>query len=133
MAELTAGLSAETTLTVTEELTAASVGSGSLAVLATPMLAAAMEKAACMALEGRLDEGVTSVGTQISVDHLAPTPVGGTVKVRALLTSVDERMLSFTAEAEDDAGPVGRASHTRVLVKGGRFMEKAAKRIKPGD
>lgn len=131
MAELTAGLSAVTSLTVTEETTAAVVGSGSLAVLATPVLVAEMEKAACAALKGRLDEGSTTVGSRVSVDHLAPTPVGAEVRVKATLTSVDERMLAFSLEAEDCGGVVARGSHTRVIVCAQRFLEKAGRRTTP--
>ena len=50
--------------------TAEKMGSGSLEVLATPAVVALMEKAACKVLEPYLDEGITTVGTLISVEHL---------------------------------------------------------------
>ena len=61
--------------------TAQEVGSGSLLVYATPCMVALMEGAACNALEGKLAEGETSVGTRMDVHHLAATPVG--MEVRA--------------------------------------------------
>ncbi len=129
MIELRAGLEAEVQVLVAEENTARTVGSGSLQVLATPMLVAAMERAACQAIEEALGEGETSVGTWVAVEHLAPTPVGGEVRVRARLTDVDGRSLTFVVEASDTAGLVGRGEHKRFIVNAERFMGKAAKRL----
>lgn len=64
----------KSTVKVTQEVTAAAVGSGLLPVFSTPSLIALMENAAVNALEGTLDEGVTTVGTMISIEHLAATP-----------------------------------------------------------
>ena len=128
MAELKAGMTAEIKVEVTEENTASAVGSGSLRVFATPMLIAAMEKAACAAIAMGLGEGETSVGTKVDVEHLAPTPVGGTVLVRASLVEVDGRSLTFEVEARDEAGLVGRGKHKRFIVNADRFMEKAQSR-----
>ncbi len=132
MTELQVGLSATVTLEVTGANTAEAMRSGSLAVLATPALVCATEEAACAAIDGQLEEGQTSVGSHVAVDHLAPTVVGGVVRVRATLTAVEGRLLSFSMEAVDGAGTVGIGNHTRVLVMGGRFMEKARRRADEG-
>ena len=63
-------------LTVTEDKLASTVGSGLLRVFATPAMIAAMEQAACGALEPFLQEGQTSVGTALQIEHTAPTPLG---------------------------------------------------------
>ncbi|MCD4687609.1 MAG: hypothetical protein K8S97_16905, partial [Anaerolineae bacterium] len=73
---LTPGLTGEATITVTDNLTAMALGSGTLPVYATPAMIALIEAAAVAALEGHLPEGKTSVGTQLDVKHLAATPVG---------------------------------------------------------
>jgi fluoroacetyl-CoA thioesterase len=114
---------------VTQENTALAMGSGSLPVLATPALAARMEHAAVRALEGRLDAGVTSVGASIQVEHLAPSPVGATIRVRAVLTGFQGRSYDFSIEAHDEAGLIGRAAHRRVAVLSQRLVEKAAARL----
>ena len=105
--------------------TAQEVGSGSLLVYATPCMVALMEGAACNALEGKLAEGETSVGTRMDVQHLAATPVGMEVRAESRLTAVDGRRLTFEITAFDEAGEIGKATHERVVVKTERIMEKA--------
>lgn len=105
--------------------TAQEVGSGSLLVYATPCMVALMEGAACNALEGKLAEGETSVGTRMDVQHLAATPVGMEVRAESRLTAVDGRRLTFEITAFDEAGEIGKATHERVIVKTERFLEKA--------
>ena len=83
MDELIPGLIGECQWTVTDEMTAARLGSGLVAAFSTPMLAALMENAAVNALRDRLGADQTSVGTRIDVRHLAATPVGGTVRATA--------------------------------------------------
>ena len=95
--------------TVTEADTAAHVGSGSLPVLATPVLIAWMEAAACGCCAGLMEEGTTSVGTEMNMR----------------LTAVEGRILSFKVYAEDTAGAIGEGSHTRAIIRAERFMEKA--------
>ena len=102
--EITVGLKGTVTETVNENITAEKVGSGSLPVFATPMMVALMEKAACKALENSLDEGSTTVGTKVDVEHVAATPVGMEVTV----TATDERRVQeirveqLESEEEDD-------------------------------
>ena len=86
--EITVGLKGTVTETVNENITAEKVGSGSLPVFATPMMVALMEKAACKALENNLDEGSTTVGTKVDVEHVAATPVGMEVTVTATRSGV---------------------------------------------
>ena len=115
---------------VEEEHTARSIGSGSLNVLATPVLAGLLEKAACDALEPVLESGTTSVGSFLEIRHTAPTPMGMSVSVEAELVEVDGRMLTFRIEAHDDAEQIGSATHQRVLVDEKRFIEKADRKTK---
>ena len=72
---------ATVTTTVTDTNIARSVGSGDLVVFATPMMVALMEKAACVVLADALDLGITSGGTQIMVEHTAPSVIS--VNIRA--------------------------------------------------
>lgn len=110
--------------TVTEADTAARVGSGSLPVLATPVLIAWMEEAACGCCAALLEEGTTSVGTETNMRHTAASPVGMGVTVTAELTAAEGRVLSFRVYAEDAAGAIGEGDHTRAVVRAERFMEK---------
>lgn len=122
---LTVGLKGRAEALVTEQNTAAAVGSGSLPVFATPMMVALMEKAAVAALEGHLEEGQGSVGTHMDVSHDAATPLGMRVWAEAELTAVEGRALTFAVAAFDAAGPIGKGIHTRFLIQNEKFMAKA--------
>lgn len=111
---------------VTEELTARSVGSGDMAVFATPAMAALMENAAMNAVATFLNESQATVGSEISTTHLRPTPVGATVSATATLTAVEGRKLSFDIVAEDAQGVIGEGKHTRFIVDRERFLSKIA-------
>lgn len=125
---LDTGLQAVVEHDVTDADTAASLGSGDVEVLGTPMVIALCEKAAVRALAGRLDPGTTTVGVRISLDHLAPTVVGRQVTARASLESVDGRTLDFAVEANDAEGMIARGLHTRVIVERDAFLQSAQAR-----
>ena len=109
---------------VVPEKTAASVGSGSLAVYATPAMLALMEKAACTAIESLLGEGETTVGTMLNVNHLSATPVGMKVSATAELLEHEGRKYVFRVTASDDAGLIGEGTHERFAVLSEKFMSK---------
>jgi len=120
----------KSTVKVTKEVTAAAVGSGLLPVFSTPSLIALMENAAVNALEGTLDEGVTTVGTMISIEHTAATPMGMEVTATATLIEQDGRAYTFEVTASDEVGEVGKGTHKRFAVKSDKFMAKAESRGK---
>jgi predicted thioesterase len=109
---------------VTDNNTALSVGSGSLAVYATPAMLALIEKAACEALNGILDEAETTVGTLLNVKHIAATPVGMKVSATAELIERDGRRLVFKVEANDECGRIGEGIHERFIVNSEKFIRK---------
>lgn len=113
------------TKTVTEDMLACSVGSGSLRVFATPMVVALMENAACELAQKGLEDIFTTVGTGISIDHTSPTPIGAEVSATATVTKIDGRMFYFDVIAEDKLGIVSKGTHTRVSVKSESFQRKA--------
>ncbi len=122
---LQTGLTASISEVVTPETTASAVGSGLVPVFSTPELARLIEQTAVAALEGALDAGQTSVGTNLNFDHLAATPVGMTVTATATLKEVSGRQLVFEISARDDVETVARGTHTRFIVNSERFMQKA--------
>lgn len=122
------GITAQITRTITEEDTAEKVKSGSLPVLATPVLSAAMEEAAVKALAPFLSGHETTVGGSISLIHKAPTLPGYTITVTATVTEVRGKKISFHITASDENGDIGEADHDRFLVDSVKFMEKAEKR-----
>ena len=118
---------ARLTFTVTDDDTAAALGSGSLPVLGTPRLLAWCEAATCAALEASLPPGGTSVGTRVALDHLAASPVGQQVEVTASASYVDGRLHRFTVAARHLGGNgkvVGTGEVTRVVVDAERFLSR---------
>jgi predicted thioesterase/ribosomal protein S18 acetylase RimI-like enzyme len=120
-------IEATLTFTVTDDDTAAAVGSGSLPVLATPRLLTWFEAAAFAALQPRLPEGSTSVGTRIAIEHLGASPVGQQVEVTASSSYADGRLHRFTVAARHLGGNgkvVGSGEVTRVVVDAERFLSR---------
>lgn len=113
---LSVGLTGHASLTVEEVHTASHVGSGCEAVLATPVMIALMEAASVDCSEHRLDAGHTSLGIHISVDHVAPTPVGRTVVATAELVEIKGRRLFFRVSANDGVRDIGSGDHVRAIV-----------------
>ncbi len=114
---------------VTDNNTAESVGSGGLKVFATPAMIALMEKASFIAIDECLDEGATSVGTMVNIEHVSATPVGALVTVESVVTAVEGRKISFEVTATDNAGLIGKGTHERFVVDAERFMSKTNSKI----
>ena len=127
------GLKGSASLVVGDAHTAPKWGSGTIEVLASPMMAALMERAAVDCIERLMPAGHASLGTHLDITHSAPTPVGGRVTATAELLAVDAGTLTFRLEARDEHEIVGRGTHTRVVVDTERFEAKLArKRISRG-
>ena len=123
--EITIGMKGQAETLAEREDTAKEVGSGDLLVYATPCMVALMEGAACDAIAEALPEGKTSVGTAMNIEHIAATPVGLEVRAEAEVTEVSGKVIHFTVAAYDEAGQIGKGTHTRVLVDSQRFLDKA--------
>ena len=120
------GTAGEKEETVTEAKTAAALGSGTVPVYATPAMIALMEAAAIRALEGHLPPGHTSVGMDISVTHLRPSPLGAKVRARATVTGVEGRLVTFRVEAHQGNQRIGEGLHRRAVIDIAKFMARAA-------
>ena len=125
---LKANAAAEITEVVTEDNTAIKYASGTAPVYATPALVGLMEHAAVKAIGDQLPQGYSTVG--ISIKHTSATPVGMTVKAKAVLIDQDRRRLTFKIEGYDDAGSVGEAVHERFIIEAAPFIEKANAKLK---
>jgi len=121
---LAPGLRGEARLVVTEEDTAQHLGSGNVAVLATPRMIALMENASVKAVDHLLPSGQATVGSEIRVRHLAATPQEMEVTVRSELVEVEGRRLTFKVEAFDEREKIGEGTHIRFIIDLDRFREK---------
>ncbi len=112
------------TIIVTEQLTAAILGSGLLPVYATPAVVALIENTACQCITD-LQEGETTVGIHIDVQHLKASAIGEEVTCTASLVAQEGRKYAFTATVTNAKGDVlATATHERFKVDAQRFMAK---------
>lgn len=126
---LEAGISGQAAVTVMSANTARAMGSGTLEVFATPALAALAERTCWESVAPHLAPGQGTVGTKLSLEHTAPTPVGMTVTCTSELLAVNGRTLVFSVSMADDKGPVGHGVHERVIIDEARFLSKAQAKL----
>ena len=115
---------------VEEHMLAKQVGSGKAAVYATPTMVALMENAAMKAVENHLGEGSDTVGIEMDVSHIAPSPLGMRIRAEAELIGIERKILIFRVAAYDEVELIGEAMHKRAIVNSARFNEKAAEKLK---
>jgi len=102
------------------------------AVYATPYMVSDVEYTCRNMLLEHLDAGEDSVGAHVSIDHLAPTPMGMKVTIEVKIVEVDRRKVVFDFSVKD-LEEVGRGRHVRFVVETAKTRERlAAKRAKAG-
>ena len=110
LTSITSGLAGTAQLLVGPEHTASFVGSGRIAVLATPVMINIIEAAALNAIEHLLPAGHQSLGIHLDVTHVAATPVGLQVTATAAVLRVEGRTITFRVEARDEVEAMPAAS-----------------------
>jgi predicted thioesterase len=126
---LAAGLAGSAELVVADEHTAPRVGSGRIAVLATPVMINLIEAAALDAIERLLPDGYQSLGTVLNIRHIAATPVGMRVRARAEVVKVEGRTVFFAVECKDEKELIGDGRHERVVVNVAKFDERVKRKL----
>ena len=121
--DLRPGLKAVQRAVVTEAMVTTHAGG---ARLTTPSMIMLMEETAQELTRPYLPDDHTTVGFEISVRHLAPTPPGETVTLTAELMEVDGRKLFFTVTADNERRRIGVGTLRRTIVKLGSLEERAA-------
>jgi len=122
---LQTGLKAQISEVVSEDNLAKSCGSGEVAVYGTPFMLALMEGAANKAVKAELEANQSTVGINVEISHLAPTPVGVEVKAEAELIAVDGKKLSFKIAAYDEKEKIGEGEHQRYIIDKDSFEMRA--------
>ena len=123
------GCKGHAALRVTTENTARAMGSGELPVLATPAVAALVEKTCWQAIAPELELGMNTVGTSLQLAHTAPTPIGMVVQCDCEVLEVTDRRVRFGFRVYDDVTEVAGGEHERYLVDAERFLKKAESKI----
>lgn len=122
------GVIGEVTHRVTPDTFATRWGNPGVEVLATPVVVGWLEDAAMRAVAPHLEPGQASVGTMVSMKHLAATPGGMTVRAKATVRTVDGRRVVFAVEAWDDKEKIAEGEHERFIVNMAKFLDKAAQK-----
>ena len=122
---VTIGTSKERTITVNLSQTTSFLWEGEN-VISTPSMIAEMEETCRLLLKDQAipDQEWDSVGTVVNVKHLAATPVGAEVFVKAKVVSVEGRRVMFEVEARDKLEKIGEGNHERVIINISRFRMK---------
>jgi predicted thioesterase len=112
------GDAAEVTVTVTEEMCPAFDGVIVHRVYSTWSMAHHMELAARKVLAPHLEEHEEGIGSHLSIDHVAPAPVGHRVRVVAKALEVGPTTLVCEVIAYDGPRVIGRGTQVqRILPK----------------
>ena len=130
LARIKPGLTGTAEIVVGPEHTAPFVGSGRIAVLATPVMINLIEAAALAAIEHLLPGGHQSLGIQLDISHTAATPVGLRVTATAEVLRLEGRTVTFRVEARDEFEPIGGGTHQRVVVSVARFDERVRRKVR---
>jgi fluoroacetyl-CoA thioesterase len=123
------GLTGTAEIVVGPEHTAPFVGSGRIAVLATPVMINLIEAAALAAVEHLLPAGHQSLGIQLDISHTAATPIGLRVIATAEVSRVEGRTITFRVTARDELETIGGGTHRRVVVSVSRFDERVQRKL----
>ncbi len=126
---LETGIKGRKAVKVTQENTAAAMGSGTLPVFATPAMIALIEATALESVATSLADGQSTVGTHLDIAHSAPSPIGAEAVCETELVEVDRRRLVFRVVVKDGTGEIGSGIHERFVVDDAKFMSKASSRI----
>jgi fluoroacetyl-CoA thioesterase len=118
------GMTAERSVTVTDDLTVAHFVPTMPKVYATPMMILLMETASSAAIAPQLPEGFVSVGTEVNIRHLAATPVGHVARAVARVIAIDGRSVLFEVEAFDGDRKIGDGTHRRGVINVAKFEKQ---------
>ena len=101
-------------------------------VYGTPYMVMDIEQTCRKLILEHADAGEDSVGTEVSIKHLAPTLLGMTAEITVTVKAVDGRRISFDVSARDELDQICAGTHSRFVVDKAKQVErlkaKAAKR-----
>ena len=101
---------------------------GMPAVLSTPRLIGLLERTARESLYPFLEPDERSVGMEIDIRHLAPTPLGSAVTCTTRVVAVDGNQISFQIEARDAHEVIAKGLHKRGIIRTGSFAKRVARK-----
>ena len=123
------GTTSEVRFTVESQHTIDFAEGGMPAVLSTPALVGLLERTARELMQPLLEPDERTVGTEIELRHLAPTPVGHSVTCTARVIHVEGALTGFQVEARDEQELIARGLHQRAVVRVDRFAQRVARKL----
>jgi fluoroacetyl-CoA thioesterase len=104
-------------------------------VLSTPSLISEMEETCRLLLKDFVlkDKEWDSVGTIVDIKHIAITPVGSTIRLKAMIESVNNRRVMFNVDAYDNLEKIGEGKHERFIINVANFRSKFEEKKKKLD
>ncbi len=129
MSRIEVGLKGEKEMVVERQDLASAMGNIGAEVLSTHRIVLLMEQAARSALEGRLPDGTLTVGTLITIKHLAATPLGMKVRAEASLREVEGRKLLFDVVVYDEFEKIAEGQNGRFIVSADQFLDRIRRKM----
>lgn len=105
---------------------------GMPAVLSTPKLIGLIERTARESLYPFLDENERTVGAEIEIRHLAPTPPGQQVVITTRIIGGEGQLWDFQFEVRDEHEIIARGLHKRAVINVGAFAKRVARKASAG-
>jgi predicted thioesterase len=118
------GTTSETTFVVEARHCIEFATDGMPAVLSTPNLIGILERTARQAIVPFLDPDERSVGVEIELRHLAPSPLGAKVTAVARVIGVTGRFVDYQIEARDEHELIVRGVHRRAVIHVDSFARR---------
>lgn len=122
------GMQAETRFVVRDEHLIDFADEQMPAVLCTPALVWYLEHAARNAMLPLLEPSESTVGMEVQIEHLAPTPPGLEVVCQARVTYVDGAQVLFRLEARDPFEVIAVGTHRLCVIDKARFRRRVARK-----
>jgi fluoroacetyl-CoA thioesterase len=113
-------------MTVTDDMCPAFMGQVVHRTMSTVTMVYYMEWVARLTILPYLEEGEEGIGGGVSVQHLAPAPVGKTVQFFAEVTEVADRRVVCRVWAEHDKARVGEGEVVQFILPKARIDERIA-------
>jgi predicted thioesterase len=115
---------------VAQEHTIDFVSGGMPAVLSTPKLIGLIERTGRESLYPFLEENERTVGVEIEVRHLAPTPLGMNVTIATRVIHVEGKLVDFQFDVRDEHEVIARGLHKRAVIAVESFARRVEKKAR---
>ncbi len=127
--KLQAGMFVEKKIQTIPEMAASRFHESSPRVLSTPSLLTFMQTTCADVLAPFLDKGEMAVSIKIEMSHLASTPIGMTITIRAEVIRVDGRRVYFKVEAFDEMEKIAQGYNDMFIIDEERFERGIRRKV----